>query len=103
MVSGPSVVLNRHLETNVLSLQHNKYEDARTCKTIIRYDANSLYLPCAEQEMSIGEEYKYEDARTCKTIIRYDANSLYLPCAEQEMSIGEEYYKAFIDLFDLFD
>ena len=60
MVSGPFVVFNRHLETNVLSLQHNKYEDARTCKTIIRYDANSLYLPCAEQEMSIGEEYYKE-------------------------------------------
>ena len=57
MVSGPSVVFNRHLETNVLSFQCNKYEDARTCKTIIRYDANSLYLLRAEQEMSTGGEY----------------------------------------------
>ena len=28
MVSGPLVVFNRHLETNVLGLQYNKYEDA---------------------------------------------------------------------------
>ena len=59
MVSGPSVVFKRHLEINAISLQYNKYEDATTCKTIIRYVANSLYLPCAEQDMSIrGEYYK---------------------------------------------
>lgn len=34
-----------------------KYEDAWTCKTIICYDANSLYLPWAKQEMFIGGEY----------------------------------------------
>ena len=60
MVSGPSVVFSRHLDTNVLSLQYNKYEDARTCMTVIRYDANSLYLPCTEQKMSIGGEYYKE-------------------------------------------
>ena len=48
MAGGPSVVFDRHLKTNVLSLQYNKYEDARTCETNIRYDANSLYLSCAE-------------------------------------------------------
>ena len=52
MVGGPSVVFNRHLETNVLSLQYNKFEDARTCKTSIRYDANSLHLPCAEENIT---------------------------------------------------
>ena len=60
MFSPPSVVFNRHFETNVLSSQYNKYEDARTCKTIICYDGNSLYLSCAKQEMSTGGEYYNE-------------------------------------------
>ena len=39
------------------ALQYSKYEDARTYKTIICNNINSLYLACAEQEMSIRGEY----------------------------------------------
>ena len=39
------------------ALQYSKYEDARTYKTIICNNINSLYLACAEQEISIRGEY----------------------------------------------
>ena len=45
VVGGPSLVFHRYHEKGVTTLRQNEYgEAARPCRSIVGYDANSLYL-----------------------------------------------------------
>ena len=37
-------------------IRSHKYENAKTCKSVVGFDANSLYLYCFPQEMPCGKE-----------------------------------------------
>ena len=56
MIGGPSIVFCRHAEAGVSKIRSHIYEDAKTCRSVLGLDANSLYLFCSGQEMPCGKE-----------------------------------------------
>ena len=56
MVGGPSIVFCRYAEAGISKIRSHIYsvageEDAKICRTVIGFDANSLFLYCSGQEM----------------------------------------------------
>ena len=56
VVGGPSLVFTRHHEVNVTKLRSHQVEKPKTCKKILGYDANALYLSTMLQDMPCGKE-----------------------------------------------
>ena len=66
MIGGPSIVFCRHAEAGVSKIRSHIYRgsetgaklraDAKTCRSVLGLDANSLYLFCSGQEMPCGKE-----------------------------------------------
>ena len=58
MIGGPSIVFCRHAEAGVSKIRSHIYreEDAKTCRSVLGLDSNSLYLFCSGQEMPCGKE-----------------------------------------------
>ena len=56
MVGGPSIVFCRYAEAGVSQIRSQIYEDSKTCRAVLGFDANSLYLYCSGQEMPCGKE-----------------------------------------------
>ena len=44
------------MEVGASQIRSHKYADAKVCKSIDGWDANSLYLYCSWQEMPCGKE-----------------------------------------------
>ena len=60
MVGGPSIVFCRYAEAGVSQIRSHIYEDAKTCRAVLGFDANSLYLFCSGQEMPCGKEKVFQ-------------------------------------------
>ena len=56
MIGGLSIVFCRYAEAEVSQIRSHIYEDAKTCRAVLGFDANSLYLFCSGQEMPCGKE-----------------------------------------------
>ena len=61
MIGGPSIVFCRHAEAGVSKIRSHIYrgsdsEKAKTCRSVLDLDSNSLYLFCSGQEMPCGKE-----------------------------------------------
>ena len=56
MIVGPSIVFCRYAEAEMAKIRSHKYENAKTCKSVVGFDANSLYLYCSGQDMPCGKE-----------------------------------------------
>ena len=58
MIGGPSIVFCRYAEAGVSKIRSHIYSgaDAKTCRAVLGFDANSLYLYCSGQEMPCGKE-----------------------------------------------
>ena len=56
MVGGPSIIFCRYAEVGVSQITSHIYPDAKICKSIDGWGANSLYLYCSGQEMPCGKE-----------------------------------------------
>ena len=58
MIGGPSIVFCRYAEAGVSQIRSHRYSeaDAKTCRAVLGFDANSLYLFCSGQEMPRGKE-----------------------------------------------
>ena len=52
MVGGPSIVFCRYAEAGISKIRDGE----KICRTVIGFDANSLYLYCSGQEMPCGKE-----------------------------------------------
>ena len=61
MIGGPSIVFCRYAEAGVSQIRSHIYEDAKTCRTVLGLDANSLYLFCSGQEMPCGKEKVFSE------------------------------------------
>ena len=55
MTGGPSILFCRYAEAEMSKIRSHKYENAKTCKSVVGFDANSLYLYCSGQEMLCGK------------------------------------------------
>ena len=60
MIGGPSIVFCRYAEAGVSQIRSHIYEDAKTCRAVLGFDANSLYLFCSGQEMPCGKEKVFQ-------------------------------------------
>ena len=56
MIGEPSIVFCRYAEAGVSQIRSHIYEDAKTCRAVLGFDANSLYLFCSGPEMPCGKE-----------------------------------------------
>ena len=58
MIGGPSIVFCRYAEAGVSKIRSHIYSgaDAKTCRAVLGFDANSLYLYCSGQKMPCGKE-----------------------------------------------
>ena len=54
VVSGPSLVFTRKHVAGETCIRSHQYEDARVCRRILGYDANSLYPSTMMKEMPCG-------------------------------------------------
>ena len=43
MIGGPSILFCRYTEAEMSKIRSHKYENAKTCKSVVGFDANSLY------------------------------------------------------------
>ena len=57
MIGGPSIVFCRYAEVGKTQIRGG----TKPCKSIVGFDANSLYLYCSGQEMPCGKERYIED------------------------------------------
>ena len=55
MIGGPRIVFCRYAEAEMSKIRSRKYGNAKTCKSVAGFDANSLYLYCSGQEMPCGK------------------------------------------------
>ena len=55
MIGGPSIVFCRYAEAGISKIRDIK-AGAKTCRAVLGFDANSLYLFCPGQEMPCGKE-----------------------------------------------
>ena len=54
-VGGPSIVFHRYQESGETKINEHKYGDeAKTCQSVIGWDANALYLACLMEKMPTG-------------------------------------------------
>ena len=69
MIGGPSIVFCRYAAAGVSQIRSHIYSrseagakliaDAKTCRAVLGFDANSLYLYCSGQEMPCGKEKSF--------------------------------------------
>ena len=57
VVGGPSLVFTRRHVAGETRIRSHQYEDARVCRRILGYDANSLYPSTMMKEMPCGPGY----------------------------------------------
>ena len=61
MIGGPSIVFCRYAEAGVSQIRSHIYQHAKTCRAVLGFDANSLYLFCSGQEMPFGKEKVFSE------------------------------------------
>ena len=67
MIGGPSIVFCRYAEAGVSQIRSHIYQHAKTCRAVLGFDANSLYLFCSGQEMPCGKEKVFSERSGEKT------------------------------------
>ena len=56
MVGGLSTIFCQYHETGKSRIRSHKYQNPKTCTSIVGFNANFLYLYCSGQEMPCGKE-----------------------------------------------
>ena len=61
-VGGPSIIFHRYHEAYKTKIREQLYaETAKTCQSIVGYDANALYLWCLMQDMPTGSNVRRKE------------------------------------------
>ena len=105
MIGGPSIVFCRHAEAGVSKIRSHIYreEDAKTCRSVLGLDSNSLYFFCSGQEMPCGKEKVFK----CNTeekdeIIQNVLNDKLFGFFEVDIEVPEQKRKRFSEFCPLF-
>ena len=105
MIGGPSIVFCRHAEAGVSKIRSHIYSeaDAKTCRSVLGLDANSLYLFCSGQEMPCGKEkvFKCNPGEQDK-IIQNVLNDKLFGFFEVDIEVPEQKRKRFSEFCPLF-
>jgi hypothetical protein len=76
IVGGPTIVFHRYHERDVTTIRPTDYEEPKTCKKIIGYDANVLYLWSIMQEMPTGHFVRRKSGRSWNMYFRVRPGTL---------------------------
>ena len=119
MIGGPSIVFCRHVEAGVSKIRSHIYSDsdresgeaagenlradAKTCRSVLGLDANSLYLFCSGQEMPCGKEKVFHcDPGEQDEIIQNVLNDELFGFFEVDIEVPEQKCKRFSEFCPLF-
>ena len=113
MIGGPSIVFCRHAEAGVSKIRTHIYSeaDAKTCRSVLGLDANSLYLFCPGQEMPCGKEKVFKCNTEAKPeqssaeqdeIIQNVLNGKLFGFFEVDIEVPEQKRKRFSEFCPLF-
>ena len=105
MIGGPSIVFCRHAEAGVSKIRSHIYReaDAKTCRSVLGLDSNSLYLFCSGQEMPCGKEKVFHcDPEERDEIIQNVLNDKLFGFFEVDIEVTEQKRKRFSEFCPLF-
>ena len=105
MIGGPSIVFCRHAEAGVSKIRSHIYreEDAKTCRSVLGLDSNSLYLFCSGQEMPCGKEKVFKcNPDEQDEIIQNVLNDELFGFFEVDIEVPEQKRKRFSEFCPLF-
>ena len=105
MIGGPSIVFCRHAEAGVSKIRSHIYreEDAKTCRSVLGLDSNSLYLFCSGQEMPCGKEKVFKcNPGEKNEIIQNVLNDELFGFFEVDIEVPEQKRKRFSEFCPLF-
>ena len=104
-IGGPSIVFCRHTEAGVSKIRSHIYreEDAKTCRSVLGLDSNSLYLFCSGQEMPCGKEKVFKcNPGEKDEIIQNVLNDELFGFFEVDIEVPEQKRKRFSEFCPLF-
>ena len=105
MIGGPSIVFCRHAEAGVSKIRSHIYSEAgaKTCRSVLGLDANSLYLFCSGQEMPCGKEKVFKcNPDEQDEIIQNVLNDKLFGFFEVDIEVPEQKRKRFSEFCPLF-
>ena len=105
MIGGPSIVFCRHAEARVSKIRSHIYreEDAKTCRSVLGLDSNSLYLFCSGQEMPCGKEKVFKcNPGEKDELIQNVLNDKLFGFFEVDIEVPEQKRKRFSEFCPLF-
>ena len=105
VVGGPSLVFTRKHVAGETRIRSHQYEDARLCRRILGYDANSLYPSTMMKEMPCGPEFvqTYNNPEACAQVFpRIVWSGEWFGFAEVDIEVPEELWSEFEEFPPLF-
>ena len=111
MVGGPSIVFCRYAEAGISKIRSHISSDseagaklrAKTCRAVLGFDANSLYLFCSGQEMPCGKEKVFQsEAGEKDKLIQNVLNDKLFGFFQVDIEVPEQLRKRFSEFSPLF-
>ena len=105
VVGGPSLVFTRRHVAGETRIRSHQYEDARLCRRILGYDANSLYPSTMMKEMPCGPGYvkSYDNPEAYARVFpQFLWMEQWFGFAEVDIEVPEELWPEFEEFPPLF-
>ena len=105
VVGGPSLVFTRKHVAGETRIRSHQYEDARLCRRILGYDANSLYPSTMMKEMPCGPGYvkSYDNPEAYARVFpQFLWTEEWFGFAEVDIEVPEELWSEFEEFPPLF-
>ena len=105
VVGGPSLVFTRKHVAGETRIRSHQYEDARLCRRILGYDANSLYPSTMMKEMPCGPGYvkSYDNPEAYARVFpQFLWTQEWFGFAEVDIEVPEELWPEFEEFPPLF-
>ena len=113
MIGGPSIVFCRYAEAGISKIRsqsgRGETREAKTCRAVLGFDANSLYLYCSGQEMPCGKEKVFSSNPGAKPervkqdeIIQNVLNDKLFGFFQVDIEVPEQFWKHFSEFSPLF-
>ena len=105
VVGGPSLVFTRKHVAGETRIRSHQYEDARLCRRILGYDANSLYPSTMMKEMPCGPGYvkSYDNPEAYARVFpQFLWTEEWFGFAEVDIEVPEELWPEFEEFPPLF-
>ena len=105
VVGGPSLVFTRKHVAGETRIRSHQYEDARVCRRILGYDANSLYPSTMVKEMPCGPGHitTYNNPEACALVLpQLLGTKQWFGFAEVDIEVPRELWPEFEEFPPLF-